>query len=387
MNEWCVGVGPLLQRWVDVQEQPLHDWVASNLAVEPAAISLTQIAGDASPRQYFRVTRPRGALATDLSSPSAIASHAIQNGDGQTLVAARSPGSENNEAFLAVQRLMKDAGLRVPSQIASDLEQGFFLMEDMGDVLLSSQLDRASVDAWYGMALTDLATLSTISPGVARLPSMDYERIAEELAVFPEWFLGGLLGMPDSEVPSGFIHELTVYLADAFSAQFQCVVHRDFHCRNLMCLDDGTLGIIDFQDAVIGPITYDPVSLLKDCYVLWHRDDQLRWLELYRQRLKSLGLSIDESSAFQVGFDMSGLQRHLRVLGVFARLNLRDGKSAYLNDLPLVLHYVREVLALYNAIPALRAFSGWFEADIMPKITRQTWYAEIAAPLPLELVP
>jgi aminoglycoside/choline kinase family phosphotransferase len=282
---------------------------------------------------------------------------------------------------------MKDAGLRVPSQIASDLKQGFFLMEDMGDVLLSSQLDRASVDAWYGMALTDLATLSTIPPSVARLPSMDYEQIAKELAVFPEWFLGGLLGMPDSEVPSGFIHELTVYLADAFSAQFQCVVHRDFHCRNLMCLGDGALGVIDFQDAVIGPITYDPVSLLKDCYVLWHRDDQLRWLELYRQRLKSLGLSIDESSAFQVGFDMSGLQRHLRVLGVFARLNLRDGKSAYLNDLPLVLHYVREVLALYNAIPALRAFSGWFEADIMPKITRQAWYAEIAAPVPLELVP
>ena len=370
-----------------MQEQPLHDWVASNLAVEPAAISLTQIAGDASPRQYFRVTRPRGALETDLSSTPAIASHAIQNGDVQTLIAARSPGSENNEAFLAVQRLMKDAGLRVPSQIASDLEQGFFLMEDMGDVLLSSQLDRASVDAWYGMALTDLATLSTIPPSAARLPSMDYEQIAKELAVFPEWFLGGLLGMPVSEVPDGFIHDLTVYLADAFSAQFQCVVHRDFHCRNLMCLGDGALGVIDFQDAVIGPITYDPVSLLKDCYVLWHRDDQLRWLELYRQRLKSLGLSIDESSAFQVGFDMSGLQRHLRVLGVFARLSLRDGKSAYLNDLPLVLHYVREVLALYNAIPALRAFSGWFEADIMPKITRQTWYAEIAAPLPLELVP
>lgn len=371
---------------MDVQEQPLHDWVALNLAAEPAAISLTQIAGDASPRQYFRVTRPQGAVRADASSSPAIAPHTVQNGDGHTLVAARSPGSESNEAFLAVQRLMKDAGLRVPSQIASDLEQGFFLMEDMGDVLLSSQLERASVDAWYGMALTDLVTLSTIPPSLAKLPSMDYERIAEELAIFPEWFLGGLLGMPNSEVPSDLVNELTAYLADAFSAQLQCVVHRDFHCRNLMCLADGALGVIDFQDAVIGPVTYDPVSLLKDCYVLWDRSDQLRWLELYRQRLKSLGVSVDKSKAFQVGFDMCGLQRHLRVLGVFARLNLRDGKSAYLNDLPLVLHYVREVLALYGAIPTLKEFSKWFEADIMPKITRQAWYAEVAAPAPLELM-
>lgn len=368
-------------------EQSLHDWVASRLAVEPTAILLTQIAGDASPRQYFRVTRTQEALRSDESSPSVTTPHAVQNGDGQTLVAARSPSSENNEAFLAVQRLMKDAGLRVPSQIASDLEQGFFLMEDMGDVLLSSQLDGASADAWYGQALTDLATLSTIPSGVAELPSMDYERIAEELAVFPEWFLGGLLGMPDSEVPSGLVNELTAFLVDAFSTQFQCVVHRDFHCRNLMCLEDGALGIIDFQDAVIGPVTYDPASLLKDCYVLWHRADQLRWLELYRQRLQSLGLAIDESKAFQIGFDMSGLQRHLRVLGVFARLNLRDGKSAYLNDLPLVLHYVREMLALYHAIPTLKEFSGWFESDIMPKISRQAWYAEVAIPAPLELVP
>ena len=120
---------------------------------------------------------------------------------------------------------------------------------------------------------------------------------------------------------------------------------------------------------------------------MWHRDDQLRWLELYRQRLKSLGLPIGESKAFQIGFDMSGLQRHLRVLGVFARLSLRDGKSAYLNDLPLVLHYVREVLALYDASPVLKDFSEWFEADLMPKITRQAWYAEVVTPAPLELLP
>lgn len=387
ISERYAEVEPLKQGWVDMYEQSLHDWVASRLAVEPTAIFLTQIAGDASPRQYFRVARTQKALRADESSPSVTAPHADQNDNGQTLVAARSPSSENNEAFLAVQRLLENAGLRVPSQIASDLERGFFLMEDMGDILLLSKLDSASVDAWYGQALTDLATLSTIPPSSAKLPSMDYQRTAEELAVFPEWFLGGLVGIADSGVPTGLVNELTEFLVDAFSAQLQCVVHRDFHCRNLMCLDDGALGIIDFQDAVIGPVTYDPVSLLKDCYVLWHRDDQLRWLELYRQRLKSLGLAIDESKAFQIGFDMSGLQRHLRVLGVFARLSLRDGKSAYLNDLPLVLHYVREVLALYDAIPVLKDFSEWFEADIMPKIMRQAWYAEVVTPAPLELLP
>ena len=320
------------------------------------------------------------------SPPACSGSSAFtQISQGATLVAALSPTSENNEAFLAVQRLMKTAGLRVPHQIAADLTQGFFLMEDLGDILLASQLDQTTVDKWYPLALTELAKLTAISQGDALLPVMDSERIAEELSVFPEWFLCGLLGLPDSDIPIAVFDDLVAYLTDAFSVQPQCVVHRDFHCRNLMCLPDGRLGVIDFQDAVMGPITYDPVSLLKDCYVLWHRSDQMRWLEQYRQQVERIGVAIGTTQAFQVGFDMCGLQRHLRVLGIFARLNLRDAKPAYLNHLPSVLHHVREMLSNYRDIPALQGFSDWLDAKVMPGVTQQSWYQDVFVPQPLEI--
>ena len=366
-----------------LQLEALQNWVAAALAIEPATISLTQIAGDASPRRYFRVSRRRGA--TDIALPSGAPDSSESNRiiEADTLIAALSPGSENNDAFLAVQRLMSTAGLRVPAQIAADLTQGFFLMEDLGDALLSSLLERRTVETWYPLALGELAKLTAISHRDARLPLMDAARIREELSVFPEWFLRRLLGLSDAEIPIAILDSLATYLAEAFSAQTQCVVHRDFHCRNLMCLPDGGLGVIDFQDAVIGPVTYDAVSLLKDCYVLWHRRDQLRWLEQYRQQLTRNDLAVGNPGAFQAGFDMCGLQRHLRVLGVFARLHLRDGKPAYLDDLPLVWHYVREVLAHYQNIPTLRDFSGWLDDAVMPVITKQPWYKDLKAPKPL----
>ena len=366
-----------------MQLEPLYNWVAAALAIEPATISLTQIAGDASPRRYFRVSRGRGAA--DIASPLAASGSSESNRiiKGDTLIAALSPGSENNDAFLAVQRLMSTAGLRVPAQIAADLTQGFFLMEDLGDTLLSSQLERRTVETWYPLALRELAKLTAISHRDARLPLMDAGLIREELSVFPEWFLRGLLGLSVAEIPIAILDSLAAYLAEAFSAQTQCVVHRDFHCRNLMCLPDGGLGVIDFQDAVMGPVTYDPVSLLKDCYVLWHRQDQLRWLEQYRQQLTRNDLAVGTPQAFQAGFDMCGLQRHLRVLGVFARLHLRDGKSAYLNDLPLVWHYVREVLSHYENVPALRDFSSWLDDEVMPLITKQPWHQDLQVPEPL----
>jgi len=156
-------------------------------------------------------------------------------------------------------------------------------------------------------------------------------------------------------------------------------VHRDFHSRNIMCLPDDRLGLIDFQDAVVGPVTYDPVSLLKDCYIQWPRPDQLRWLESHRQALLSTGVAVPDERAFIRDFDLVGLQRHLRVLGVFARLCLRDAKPAYLNDLPLVLDYTREALALYHSEPPIGDFSQWFEDEVMPRIAEQDWYQRAAS--------
>ena len=196
---------------------------------------------------------------------------------------------------------------------------------------------------------------------------------------------------------------LTDYLISAFYEQPTVWVHRDFHSRNLMLIEANELGVIDFQDAVLGPITYDPVSLLKDCYVRWPRAQQLEWLDSYLMQLRSGGggapsvdvpaPSTEQSSRlqglatqlqevstaqFQHWFDLTGLQRHLRVLGVFSRLHLRDQKSTYLADLPLVVEYVREALALTaGSHRSVAEFRDWFESDLMSMISEQPWYRAI----------
>ena len=356
-----------------------------------AALNVQQIAGDASPRRYFRVSLSAESLAvqgefaggddaaiTEQASASAPSEPPpVILTEGDTLIAASSPPSENNEAFLAVQNLLDHAGLTVPSLLASDLDSGLFLMEDFGDVLLSARLTPATVDHLYAQALGELASLATLPCGDVDLPVFDAKRIADELSVFPEWFLQKHLGLAQADLPPAVWQELLALFVSVFREQSQCVVHRDFHSRNIMCLADGRLGIIDFQDAVLGPVTYDPVSLLKDCYVRWPRDDQLRWLDGYREQLATQGVDIsDDAQSFARHFDLVGLQRHLRVLGVFARLCLRDQKPDYLNDLPLVLDYVREALARYDAEPAVGAFSDWFERTVMPKVATQHWYSD-----------
>ena len=235
------------------------------------------------------------------------------------------------------------------------------------------------------------------------IPVYDAERLKAELDVFPEWFLSGLLGVQPDERWRECFAALTVDLISVFAEQPSVWVHRDFHSRNLMLLEAEELGVIDFQDAVLGPITYDPVSLLKDCYIRWPRAQQLAWLNGYLAQLQRLGvaapsvnaptLSAEQASRlqalatqlgevsaaqFQRWFDLTGLQRHLRVLGVFARLHLRDHKSSYLADLPLVTEYVREALALTtNAHSSVAEFRDWFESDLMPVIREQPWYKAI----------
>lgn len=364
-------------------------WLSGALRVPEATLNVHQIAGDASPRRYFRVSLCGGSPATSRQAPAApdlaIPEQAppdepskppvVVLTEGDTLIAASSPPSENNEAFLAVQKLLHQAGLTVPTLLASDLDSGFFLMEDFGDVLLSARLTADTVDHLYAQALGELGRLARLPCGDADLPVFDAQRITEELSVFPEWFLQNHLGLSEADLPSAIWQEMVALFVSVFTEQSQCVVHRDFHSRNIMCLDDGRLGIIDFQDAVLGPVTYDPVSLLKDCYVRWPRSDQLRWLGAYREQLIAQGVEVStDAQAFTRHFDLVGLQRHLRVMGVFARLCLRDQKPDYLNDLPLVLDYVREALARYDAEPAVGAFSGWFERTVMPRVASQHWH-------------
>ena len=317
-------------------------------------------------------------------------------------IAMVSPASENNEAFLSVGAQLAKAGVRTPAVWAQSLQQGWFLLEDFGDrQLLSALASHPDAAALYQKAFDTLMCQISLPCEQAGIPIYDAKRLKTELDVFPEWFLFGLLGIqPDEQLRECF-RALTEYVISVFAEQPTVWVHRDFHSRNLMLLDANELGVIDFQDAVLGPITYDPVSLLKDCYIRWPRAQQLEWLDGYLMQLSNVGtpavlinapapppaprlqtlatqLENVTAAQFQRWFDLTGLQRHLKVLGVFARLHLRDHKSSYLADLPLVTEYAREALALTaGSHSSVCEFRDWFESDLIAVIRKQPWYKAI----------
>lgn len=323
------------------------------------------IAGDASPRKYYRVTLPDpGAEVT------------------RHLIAVDSPASEKNPEFLHIRALLASAGVRVPDLVAADVDAGLLLLEDLGDDVLLPVLSDHSAGAWYAMALNTLGRLVGIETATAGLEQYSAAKLTAELNLFREWFIPRLLGLEwDSGWEEVFEGLSAALVANALE-QPQVVVHRDFHSRNLMVVHNGELAVIDFQDAVVGPITYDPVSLLKDCYIRWPRQRQVAWLLDYRRLLAEQGDLCEVTEAtFIRWFDLMGLQRHIKVLGIFARLCLRDGKSAYLYDLPRVIAYVQEALALYAAdTPAVEAFADYFNRIAMPACKQQTWFQEEPAP-------
>ncbi len=345
------------------RESALMDWLAT---VEPVLQreTLTLIAGDASPRRYYRIS---------LDTPS--------GAQQKTLIAVDSPPSEKNPEFLAVQALLSQGGVRVPQVLATDLERGFLLLEDLGNDLLLPALSDYSAGAWYAKAFSALDRMAGISCESAEIPRYDRQQLMNELNLFRDWFVTKLLAIPWNDESAAVFEALCNDLVRSALSQPSVLVHRDFHSRNLMCLPSGELAVIDFQDAVIGPVTYDPVSLLKDCYIAWPRRRQLAWLQSHQQTLEeNHRVPPHDFAQWIVWFDLMGLQRHIKVLGIFARLYLRDGKAAYLNDLPLVMAYVRSVLSLYSTQqPNVSAFSQWFE-ELLPTIEGQSWYREVILP-------
>lgn len=317
------------------------------------ASALQPVSGDASFRRYFRARTAAGGSVVLCDSP---------------------PASEKNAEFVAIARALAAAGVRVPAVLDVDLEHGFLALEDLGDRTLLPLLDATTVDGCYARALAMLERLAVMEPASLGLPLYDRARLADEMDLFPRWFCDGLLGQPLSVAEHDCFIRLRDLLCDRALAQTTVVVHRDFHARNLMCLAGGELATIDFQDAVIGPVTYDPVSLLRDCYLRWPPDRVRAWALGHRERLVARGLPVPSPEAFLVDFDWMGLQRHIKVLGIFARLFRRDGKAGYLPDLPRVIAYVREVLAAYPAQPLFAEFLQWFDERVMPVARRQAWY-------------
>lgn len=252
------------------------------------------------------------------------------------------PEHEDIGPWLAIARRISAAGLQAPAIHAADAALGFVLMSDLGHTLYLPALDQHSVDALYGDALRALLKMQA---GIDShdLPRYDEARLVAEMELMPTWFLQRHLGYTPECEQWDMIESAFRALADNALRQPQVFVHRDYHARNLLIVPDHNPGILDFQDAVHGPVSYDLVSLLRDCYIAWPEPQVYAWAEHYRQQLPSIGIAAPDPATFRRAFDLMGLQRHIKVLGIFCRLWYRDGKAGYLNDLPLVWRYTREI--------------------------------------------
>jgi aminoglycoside/choline kinase family phosphotransferase len=299
---------------------------------------------------------PLNAPVTAASADASFRSYWRVRWGGETFIVMDAPPEkEDLGPFVDIAQRLRAARLNAPAVLAEDRAQGFLLLSDLGTRTLLPELDDGSVDTLYADALNALARMQT-DVDANRLPAYEEARLRNEMGLFPTWFLERHLGHVASSFEAALIERCMALLVTSAVEQPQVFVHRDYHSRNLMIVPGANLGIIDFQDAVRGPITYDLASLLKDCYIRWPAERVQTWAEDYRQRMQAAGLVDVDAERWQRWFDLIGLQRHLKVLGIFARLNYRDGKAGYLNDLPLVLEYTLEACARY---PELAEFGEW----------------------------
>ena len=324
----------------------IRDWLASELGW-PHDCRLEPASTDASFRRYFRVWQPWGATRVVMDAP---------------------PGKEDIGPYLHVARLLQACGVHVPEIEAADSARGLLLLEDLGSTHMLARL-RSGGDAGqlYSEALAALAQIQLRGGAGAReLSAYGAEALEREMRLLPDWFCARHLQLAIDAEGAALLDRSFAFLAREMLAQPTVLAHRDYHSRNLMITTSLNPGIIDFQDAVAGPIGYDLVSLLEDCYICWPRARVLGWLENYRLRLKAEGAAVGaDSGEFLRWFELAGLQRHIKVLGIFARLWYRDCKSGYLADLPLTLEYVRDTAARYTE---LADFSAWVERNLVPRL-------------------
>ena len=307
-----------LQRW-------LKATLTEEFAIDPAS-------DDASFRRYFRVRRGGG-------KPSLIAMDAP-------------PEKESCEPFVRVAGLFGEAGVHVPVIHAQDLAQGFLLLSDLGDTTYLAALDQRSAGNLYGHALDALVRIQLASRPAA-LADYDRELLERELRLFPEWYVSRQLRRELSAGQAAALDKTFSEILENNLSQPRVFVHRDYHSRNLMVCEPCP-GILDFQDAVYGPITYDLVSLLRDAYIAWDEENVIDWAVRYWEKARSARLPVAaDFGDFYRDFEWMGAQRQLKVLGIFARLSIRDGKHGYLKDQPLVMRYLRRTCERYRELAPL----------------------------------
>jgi len=310
----------------DTRLTDLRTWLVANV-FKLNTFSLAPASVDASFRRYFRVTA-----------------------DGKTWIAMDAlPPQEDCRPFVKVAALMRDAGLNVPQIVAQDIERGFLLLSDLGDTTYLNGFDADNPAALFSDAIDALIRWQCASrPGV--LPPYDAALLQREMDYFPDWYLAKHLQVNFTDAQQRVFAGVSKLLIDAALAQPAVYVHRDYMPRNLM-LSTPNPGVLDFQDAVYGPITYDVVCLFRDAFVSWPEERELDWVIRYWERAKAAGLPVQaDFASFWRDFEWMGLQRHIKVIGIFARINYRDGKPHYLKDTPRFINYARRVSTRYREL-------------------------------------
>lgn len=336
----------------DLRLSLLSSWLEQYFGQE---VNVSLICGDASFRRYFRLTVDN--------------SHYIVADSPIALVPIM--------PFIGIAKAYSQAGVLVPEVLHYCLEQGFVLQTNVGDEQLLSVLQHDNVTGYYQQALDLLVPITGVTQyqnaeGINQsLPYYDSAFVEKELSIFTEWLIGAHLQYDLSQAESAMLNSCFQQLIVNVEAQPKMGMHRDFHSRNLLINHDLTgldrLAVIDFQDAVIGPITYDAVSLLRDCYVMWPENTVNSLMHYHYELVRKHGLIGDyvDFSVYQQWFDLMGLQRHIKAAGIFARLNLRDGKAGYMADIPLTLQYIVDIAGRY---PRLKSLSQWVEKVVLPKV-------------------
>lgn len=333
------------------REQLIQSWIASVLGSDQFETHF--LAGDASFRRYAR----------------------IKLNNKTFMLMDAPPEKEDCVPFVTIDEFFDANGVRVPHIVAKDLENGLLLLEDFGNVMLSDLLDDATVDAYYEQSFKQLVQLQSIQ-GIGHFPEYSYEKLISEMELLTDWMLPALKIIPTA-AESALIKRTFAILANAALAQPQVIVHRDFHSRNLMQIAGETdLGVIDFQDAVIGADTYDLISITRDAYVQWNADRVYRWFEIFYNLLPASAKEGRDFGQFKKDADMMAIQRHIKILGIFVRLFERDGKSGYLKDLPRVMWYLLEESKPYAE---LQPFMQFINERVLPAFEEKYGSYEVAA--------
>ncbi len=319
----------------DARLAALDAWLRSCPGMPP--FTLAPASADASFRRYFRVT---------FAAPDG-------QGEHTRIAMDAPPPMENCRPFVHVAALLHEAGVHAPAILAEDLERGFLLLEDLGTTTYLDALRDGDAHALYLDAIDALVRFQSISRDGA-LPPYDHALLRRELDLFPEWYVARHLRHTLADGQRAALEGVFAAILANNLAQPRVFVHRDYHSRNLMVGRAGNPGVIDFQDAVFGPVTYDLVSLLRDAYIEWSEEQQLDWAVRYWERARAAGIVVNtDFGLFWRDFEWMGAQRQIKVLGIFARLAHRDGKTGYIADMPRVLRYLRAACGRYRELAPL----------------------------------